>query len=96
MDSLLSVDVTAMANVDDEHKQFLVAHEIHDAIASDPVGIPPLEFTLERFALMRIAPQIIQGTGDPLIERGFPFRHPADHALGLIGEFELIGGQGKL
>ena len=45
---------------------------------------------------MRIAPQIIQGTGDPLIERRFTFRHAADNALGLIGKFELIGGQGKL
>ena len=45
---------------------------------------------------MRIALKIIQGTGDPLIERGFPFRHAAEHALGLIGEFELIGGQGTL
>ena len=45
---------------------------------------------------MRIALKVIQGTGDPLIERRFPFRHAAEHALGLIGEFELIGGQGKL
>ena len=42
LDSLLSVDVTAMANVDDEHNKLLLANEVHDAIASDPVGIPAL------------------------------------------------------
>ena len=96
LDSLLSVDVATVADVDDEHKQFLLANKIYDSVAAHPVGIPTLEFAFKRFALMRIAPKIIQGTGDPLIEHRFPFRHAADHALGLIGEFELIGGQGRL
>ena len=85
-----------MADVDDEHEKLLLADEIHDAVASYPIGIPTLQFTFKRFSLMRVALKIIQGVGDSLIERGFPLGHAADDTFGLVGEFNSISGQGRL
>ena len=84
-----------MADVNDEHEQFPLMHDVEDAIAADSIGVPALQLALERLALIGIALQIIEGTGHSLIERGFPLDHAADDALGLAGEFNLIGGQGR-
>ena len=91
-----SVDVAAVADVDDEHEKFLLTNEVDDAVAPNSIGVPAPQLTLEWLALMRITLKIIEDTGDPLIERRFPLGHAADDALGLVGEFDLIGGQGRL
>jgi hypothetical protein len=90
-----SVDVSTVANIDDEHEELMLANEIHDAVASESIGISPLQFTFEELPLIRVALKIIQRAGDPLIERGLPLGHAADDAFGLIGKFKLIGGQGR-
>ena len=90
-----SIDISAMADVDNEHEKFLLTNEVDDAVASNPIGVPALQLALERLALRRITLKIIEGAGDPLIERRFPLGHAADDALGLVGELELIDGQGR-
>ncbi len=69
--------------------------EVEDPIAAYAVGITALQLTLQELSLKRIALKIIEGLGDPLVEHGFPFRHAADDALGLVGELKLID-QGRL
>ncbi len=85
-----------MADVKDEHKEFLLTNEVDDAVASDSIGVPALQLALEGLALRRITLKIIEGIGNPLVERGFPLSHAADDALGLVGESDLIGGQERL
>ena len=94
--SCSSVDIPAVADVNDQHEQFLLMHDVEDAIASDSIGVPALQLALERFALMGVTLQIIEGAGHSLVERRFPLDHAANDALGLVGEFDLIGGQGRL
>ena len=67
--------------------------QVDDSIAAYTVGIPALQFTLERLAFKRIARKIIEGLTDSLEESGLAFRHATDCALRLIGKFNLIGGQ---
>ena len=91
-----SIDVAAVADVDDEHEQFPLTDEVDDAVAPHPIGVPALQFALERLALIRITLKIIEDTGDPLIKRRFSLSHTTDDVLGLVGEFKLIDGQGRL
>ena len=89
------VDIAAVADIDDEHEQLLLTHQIDDAVASDPIGIPALQLTFEWLALIRVALKVIKNTGHPAIQRRFPLGDAADCALSLVGEFELIAGQGR-
>ncbi len=82
-----------MADIDDEDQQLLPMNEVHDAVAPYPIGVPTFQFAFERLSLIRLTLKIIEGTGDPLIECWLPLGHAADDALGLVGEFNLIGGQ---
>ena len=74
----------------------MLMNEVDNPIAPNAVGITAFQFALQGFALKRIAPQIIQRMGDSLVERTLALCHAADDALGLVGEFKLIDGQGRL
>ena len=72
----------------------MLTNGVDNPITSHSVRVAAFEFTLQGFTLERIAFKVIQGLGDSLIERGLPLCHTPDDALGLVGEFEFIGGQG--
>ena len=85
-----------MTDVDDDHKQFTSANQVHDPVAADPVRVAALQRAYQGFTLKRIAFKIVQRVRDPLIESRFPLDHTADDTRGLIGECDFISGQRRL
>ena len=89
-----AIDISTMADVDDEDQQLLLMHQVDNPITAYAIRVTTFEFPLQGFTLERIAFKVIQGVGHTRIQSRFPLCHAPDDALGLIGELQSIDGQG--
>ena len=62
--SLGTVNVTAVADIDDDHEKFVLMNLINDSITSDAIGIKAFEFTFQSFSLKGIVFKIIKGLSE--------------------------------
>ena len=92
---ILSVNITAVADVDDNDQELMAVDEIENAVVSHTVGITAFKFPFERLPFKRIAFKIVEGLDQAPMERWFPLRDPSQDLLSPVGELQSIVWQGN-
>ncbi len=90
-----TVNIAAVANVNDKDEQFVAVNPVKDPVTPHPVGINSSKLSFQWLSLVRVVFQVVKSTGEALVKFRFPMGDLFEDFLGAVGKFELKALQGN-